>query len=52
VSEFRFVLYTTLLYKYYRLPTFTFSFLGGIVVRVLATGPKGRGFKPAEAVNF
>jgi hypothetical protein len=29
-----------------------FSRLGGVVVSVLATGTKGRGFKPAEAIDF
>jgi hypothetical protein len=28
------------------------SRLGGVVLSVLATGRKGRGFKPAEAMDF
>jgi hypothetical protein len=28
------------------------SRLGGVVVSVLATGPKGRWFNPAEAMDF
>jgi hypothetical protein len=28
------------------------SCIGGVVVSVLATGPKGRGLNPAEAMDF